>query len=100
MRNVDYSQKIPWPSMESPVENFTFDCVCTPGTLTFHFKWLNDRWNLWVTLPDGSIREAGVQPNVVSWSGHTDYGIYFISSLETIDFDSLFLTELYLIVWE
>lgn len=58
-----------------------------------------NRWNCWVTLPDGSVRQAGVEPNVVSWTGYDDYGLVFQTSLPAIDFNSLFLTEMVLITW-
>lgn len=99
MRDIEYTQKIPFPEMESLVENFSFDCVCTPGSFTLHFKWLNGRWNLWVTLPDGTVREAGVYPNVISWTGCTDYGLEIKNSLSEIDFNSLLLLEIHLIKW-
>lgn len=100
MKDIKYIQTVPFPDINEPVENFSFDCVCTAGTFSFHFKWLNDRWNVWVTLPNGEVREAGVYPNVISWTGFTDYGLVFKSSLKAIDFKSLLLAEITLIKWE
>lgn len=99
MRDISKVQQIPFPDSDIQ-ENFEFSAVCDDGTFTFKFKWFNDRWNCWVTLPDGSVRQAGVYPNVISGSGHTDYGCVFSTSLEDIDYNSLFLTTLYLITWE
>lgn len=98
MQTIDKAELVPFPSAE-PAENFKFDCTAEAGNFTFHFKWLNNRWNLWVTLPTGEVREAGVQPGVTSWSQFSDYGIYFKYDASEIDFNSLFLTELYLITW-
>lgn len=81
-------------------ENFTFNASCADGAFSFSFKWLNDRWNVWVTLPDGTIRQAGVEPNVTSWSGFSDYGLFFKTDLSVIDYNSLFLCDLILVAWE
>lgn len=99
MRSIKNTYLVPYPDLDTPAENFTFNCVLPSGTFSFHFKWLNNRWDLWVTLPDGTVRQAGVYPNVMSWSGHTDYGVIFNTSLSDIDFSSLFLTELLIVEW-
>lgn len=84
---------------QDPVENFEFYSNTSNGTFKFHFKWINDAWSCWVTLPDNSVRQAGVYPNVVNWTGFSDYGLVFSTPLASIDFSSLFLTELDLIKW-
>lgn len=89
---------IPWPSGNLS-QNFIFEATASGGNFKLHFKWLNNRWNLWVTLPSGEIRQAGVQPGVISWSEFDDYGIVFETDMETVDYNSLFLTELCLITW-
>ena len=99
MQEVKQYELVSWPNSEIQ-ENFEFDTIASGGTFSFHFKWFNDRWNLWVTLPDGSKRQAGVYPGVVSWSGYSDYGILFNTSLSEIDFNSLMLTELYIVTWQ
>lgn len=99
MKEVKVLEKITWPVFDIQ-ENFEFEVLTQSGTFNLHFRWLNNRWNLWVTFPDGSIRQAGVYPGVVSWSGFTDYGFYFQSNNENeIDYSSLLLTEAYLITW-
>ena len=98
MQTETQRELISWPGGEL-VENFTFDATAEAGNFSLHFKWLNDRWNLWVTLPSGEIRQAGVQPDVISWSEFDDFGLVFVTDMENIDFNSLFLTELYLITW-
>ena len=98
MQTVSKTELIPFPNVE-PQENFTFDCAADAGIFTFHFKWLNDRWNLWVTLPDESVRQAGTEPGVVSWSEFHDYGLVFKTDAKTIGFKELFQTEMHLITW-
>lgn len=98
MKEIKSVEKIPWPDTEI-VDNFTFDTSAADGIFTFNFKWLNNRWNVWVTLPDKTIREAGVYPNIINWSGNIDYGLVFVSDLTSIDRTSLFLPEIYLIKW-
>lgn len=91
--------QIPYPSAEL-AENIEFSSTTDYGKFTFNFKYFNDRWNLWVTLPDGSKRQAGVNPNVINWSGSSDYGLVFKSALQTIGYSELFETELYLLKWQ
>ena len=98
MQTPNKIEIVPFPNTE-PQENFKFDCAADSGNFTFHFKWLNDRWNLWVTLPDGTVRQAGTEPGVVSWSEFGDYGLVFIYDGETIGFKEIFQTELNLITW-
>lgn len=99
MKEAKRIERINWPSFDL-AENFEFDVTAASGSLTLHFKWLNERWNLWVTLPDGTVRQAGVYPGVVSWTGFNDYGFLFATSLEEIGYASLQLAEVYLIIWE
>ena len=98
MQTQKTKELVPWPSGDI-VDNFTFSCSAQGGVFEFHFKWLNNRWNCWVTLPDGTVRQAGVQPNVPSWSESKTYGLIFETALPAIDYSSLFLTELYIITW-
>lgn len=80
--------------------DFNFSCVHPDGVFNFTFKWFNDRWNAWAELPSGEIRAFGVLPNVVSWTGFTDYSIFFSTDLSVIDKDSLKNTQLCIIKWE
>ena len=98
MQTVKTKERVPFPSGELS-ENFKFSCSAQGGNFTFHFKWLNNRWNVWVTLPDGEERQAGVEPNVTSWSESHTYGLVFETQLPVIDYSSLFLTELYILTW-
>lgn len=99
MQTVKQKELVPFPSGDIS-ENFEFSCSASGGVFTFHFKWLNNRWNLWVTLPNEEIRQAGVLPGVTSWSEAKTYGLVFETPLPVIDFNSLFLTELYILTWE
>ena len=99
MQGYKQLELVPFPNGDIQ-DNIEFETIASAGTFTFKFKWLNNRWNLWVTLPDGTVREAGVQPNVISWSGFRDFGLIFNTQLQLIDYSSLFLTEMYLITWQ
>lgn len=98
MQTINTKEQIAFPG-GSVAENFLFDCSTTYGNFTFHFKWINEKWNLWVTLPNGEVRQAGVIPGITSWSEFSDYGLVFESNMESIDYNSLFSTEMYLIKW-
>lgn len=98
MKAIQNASLVHWPADEVS-ENFEFDVIDTDGTFKFSFKWMNDRWNVWVTLPDNSVRQAGVYPGVISWTGFLDYGLMFKTSLSEINYNSLLLTELYILKW-
>lgn len=98
MKAIQNASLVHWPADEVS-ENFEFDVIDTDGTFKFSFKWMNDRWNVWVTLPDNSVRQAGVYSGVISWTGFLDYGLMFKTSLSEINYNSLLLTELYILKW-
>ena len=81
-------------------DNFSFTVVHPDGVFEFHFRYMNDRWNLWVTLPSGEKRCAGVEPNVTSWVGFLDYGLIFVTDMKEITRNTLTLTTLYILTWE
>jgi len=99
MKEIDSMYKIPFPA-ETPAENMKFACSLPFGTFTFQLKWFNGRWNCWVTLPDGEIRQAGVNPNIYCWTGFNDYGLLFVTALQEISQSQIFDGELYLIKWK
>ena len=72
------------PNLEQDPFNFTFSSNLPAGKFTFTFKWFNDQWNIWVTLPSGEIRQAGTFPNTVSWTGFFDFYVQFITTLAEI----------------
>jgi hypothetical protein len=98
MREVKAMELVSFPDVEI-TENFEFTVVSEMGNFNFHFQWFSNRWNCWVTFPDGTKKQAGVYPNVISWTGNPTYGLVFSTPLPEIDFNSLFLTELYIIQW-
>lgn len=98
MKEYTKKELVPWPNAE-PAENFEFQCTAESGVFTFHFKWLNDRWNCWATLPDGTVRQGGTEPNVTSWTGYDDWGMVIESAAEQIGYSELFQTELYILTW-
>lgn len=99
MKNIKLAIKVAWPNGDI-TDAFYFSTLHPDGVFKFTFRWFNDRWNCWVELPNGDIRDAGVIPGVVSWVGFLDYGILFNTSLAEIDKDSLFTTELLILTWE
>lgn len=98
MNAITGASLVNWPA-NTTTDNFEFSTIDKDGAFTFLFKWMNDRWNCWVTLPDNSVREAGVYPNVVNWVSALDFGLVFKTDLTEISHDSLFMTELYIVKW-
>jgi hypothetical protein len=99
MKNIKSANLVSWPDADL-VDNFTFSAVHPDGVFQFKFRYFNDRWNGWCTVPSGEIRAIGIEPNVPSWVGYLDYGIFFETELPVIDRNSLFLTKLYILTWE
>lgn len=99
MKVATEAHKIEPPAIE-PVEQFKYSANTDLGFFEFNFKWLNDRWDLWVTLPDETIRQASVYPNVMNWTGYLDYGLIFLTDLTEINFNSIFIPELIILKWE
>lgn len=99
MKAIETVKKIGYP-IDSVLPHFTFSVFDTDGVFSFEFHYFNAGWNCWVTLPDGTVRQAGVYPNVISWSGYLDYGLYFKTDLAEIKEDSLLLATPYLIKWK
>jgi hypothetical protein len=89
---------VPYPTAIDGLFSFDFSAKIPEGRFRFAFKWINEVWNLWVTLPDGSVRRAGVYPGDTSWTGFIDYGIKITTPLKTIGFSNLTNTNLLLTV--
>lgn len=99
MRDIKSANQVTWPNADLE-DNFTFSTVHPDGVFQFRFRWFNDRWNGWCTLPSGEVRAFGIEPRVVSWSGFLDYGLMFDTELPVIDRNSLFNTNFYILSWE
>ena len=91
-------EQITWPEVELQ-EDFQFDVVTEDGNFNLHFIWQNERWDCFATIPDGTVRQAGVVPNLCSWTGFRDYGISFKSDLDSFTYETLFDSEIYICVW-
>ena len=98
MQDIKSAIQVTWPNGDI-TDNFTFSALHPDGVFKFTFRWFNDRWNCWATLPTGEVRGVGVEPSVVSWAGFLDYGILFNTPLPFIDRESLFATKLYILTW-
>lgn len=99
MKDIKEVYKVQFPEADL-VQNFKFDTVTPKGTFTLEFKYFEDRWDLWVTLPSGEVRQAGVYPNLISWTENLDYGLFVKTNLAQIDYESLKLAEVYIVVWQ
>lgn len=97
--NIKSITQISYPDTEFS-ENFSFDSVLPQGVFSFRFRYMNSRWNCWVTLPNGEIRQIGVLPYVISCAGFLDFGFMFGTSLKEITKDELKNTFLYVLEWE
>jgi hypothetical protein len=80
---------------------FSFETTTADGSWAFLFAWMNGRWNAWVTLPSGEVRQAGCVPRVVNWTGFLDFGMVILSDLASLGLGDLVSvgTSLVLIAW-
>lgn len=100
MQDIKELYSVAFPqSTETPID-FKFSTVHPEGVFQFRFRFFQNRWNGWCTLPSGEIRAFGIEPNVISWTGFVDFGLVFITDLPEISRNNLFLTKLFLISWE
>lgn len=83
MRPVSRITIVNLPAVDASIYRFDFNTTTPVGALGVEFVW-SDRWHAWATLPDGSVRQFGCVPNVISWTGFTDYGVVIISDLTVI----------------
>ncbi len=90
---------IPIPQASDMPYSMLFSSRIEGDTYTFLFRWINGAWALFVTLPNGEIRNASTVPGVVSWSAYPDYGLYIDSTLTTVGQNDLGNISLYWIVW-
>lgn len=77
------------PDLPLDPYNFQFTSNLPDGAFTFVFRWFNNIWNIWVTLPSGEIRQAGGHSNVLSWTGFADYLFRLNTSLDKIQQNDL-----------
>jgi hypothetical protein len=90
-----------YPQINTGSESFSFESTNALGNFTFTFKWLNGQWNGWCTLPTSEVRQFGCVPDVVDWTGFSDYGIFIDSSLPILGVDNLVgNSTLYVIAWK
>lgn len=87
------------PTIPSGAEKFYFTSTVQNDSWKFDFEWRTDHWVCKVTLPDASLREAGVYPGVENWKGYADYSITFnLTGAEIIgitDAGSVLITLIY-----
>jgi hypothetical protein len=85
---MSFNPSLSWivgiPNLPANPVNFIFSTGLPSGKWTFRFMWFLGVWNLWVALPTGEIRQAGVYPNVASWTGFNDYYLNFVTTLDSI----------------
>lgn len=97
-KSIKFMFPIPIPSSGNGVLNFTFNTKANGMYFAFNFKYTGS-WDITVTMPDNSVRFAGLLPNVTQWSAYSDYGLYCNSTLDRVGLTDLDKVSLYLIQW-
>jgi len=88
------------PPIETSTVHFNFSAEAAGVAFSFDFWFFSDRWNVYVTLPDGTIREAVLYANVQNWVGYSDYRLVAMTDKTTIGQTDLQLIQLKLAVLE
>jgi hypothetical protein len=96
-RTVKTYYKIDLPAT-TPGLNFSFIAKVAGESITLAFKW-TDKWNITATMTDGSTRFAGLYPNVMNWTGYTDYGLVGYTALESVGYDDLPKVSMFMVAW-
>ena len=100
MKSVVSSYIVNLPQSAASTLSFSFTTNNALGTFTFVFKWLNNQWNGWCTLPTGEVRQFGCVPDVVDWTEFPDYGIVIDSALTAFNSTNLIgNATVYLLQW-
>jgi hypothetical protein len=95
-KSIKFVYPIPIPSSGNGVLNFTFNARINGMIFAFNFKYTG-KWNIYVTMPGGTIRDAALIPNVTQWSGYSDYSIYCQTDLANIGVNDLDKVSLYMV---
>ncbi len=96
-RSVKSYYKIDLPAT-TPGVNFSLVAKVGGQSITLAFRWTTI-WNITATMPDGSIRFAGLYPNCMNWTGYTDYGLIGNTTLDAIGYDDLPKVSLFMVAW-
>ena len=77
------------PTIDSDVRQFSFSTNILSTAWQFTFRWMDTYWALFVDVPDGTRRPAGVKPNAPSWTGYGDYTVEFVTDKPEIGLTTL-----------
>jgi len=99
MRVIKNIYVVNLPKISDDVVTFTFSTQTPYGVFNFVLRWFDEAWHVWATLPSGEVRSAGCVPNVINWTGFTDYGLYVYSSLVNLGQFDLPGTSMVLLAW-
>jgi hypothetical protein len=97
--SITYSISI--PIVDTDTVNFSFNTKVPEGTFYLQMKWnkFKNAWTGYATIPDGSIRQFGIWPNVTSWSSFLDYGVRIDTTLASIGLNDISNVKLMLLIW-
>jgi len=96
------------PVVPANTQNFTVRTSVLGSSYTFNFMWQPTngamqapygQWRGNATMPDGSIRWFGVNPNAVNWTAYPDVGVSFNTKLQWIGLNDWSNVSMYLVTW-
>jgi len=101
-KSIQTAYRLSMPDVigENP-QAFKFQAKTGHGTFGFGYRWdtIREIWLLYVTLPSGVIRQAGIFPNDISWTPWDDFGFYVESNADSIGQNDLNKINQYILVW-
>ena len=94
-----YIVGLPTVSQDQP--SFLFTSQFGTGTFSFNFWYYNDKWNCFVTTPEGEVRQIGVYPGVYNGTNYSNYYFQFDNTLNPLDIglNDFYLGNVKLTAW-
>lgn len=100
LNNVSNFYQINFPNFDATVTpNITFNSKVGSDLFSFTFRF-NVIWRGWCTMPDGSIRQLGIIPNVLNWSRFQDWSLMFLFSGQSIGQLDLINSTMVVLQWQ
>jgi hypothetical protein len=97
---IEAIYRLSLPVLDESIVSFGFNTATPDGSFNFVFKWIGGVWNMWTTMPDGTVRTAGCVPLVINWCRYTDFSAVIISGLPVLGQGDLVGGTLLLIKWK
>ena len=100
-RPIDVAYMISLPDIGTDPFSFSYNVKTPSGNFNLRYRWNTENltWAVFITMPDGSVRQSGIFPNNVNWTAYPDFGFATLSDQASIGQNDLLNVQHYIIVW-